>query len=100
MAAEAAHAAADVLADGTNPAKEMTAFLVIEPDDSVTIRVPHAEMGQGTTTSLAMLVAEELECDWSKVKVEYALGQPQCARRRKALRPDADRRLSAACALR
>jgi len=61
-----------VLAEGTNPAKEMTAFLVIDPDNSVTIRVPHAEMGQGTSTALAMLVAEELECDWSKVRIEYA----------------------------
>ncbi|HEY0435607.1 MAG TPA: molybdopterin cofactor-binding domain-containing protein [Phenylobacterium sp.] len=61
-----------VMADGTNPAREMTAFLVIEPDNTVTIRVPHAEMGQGTTTALAMLVAEELACDWAKVKVEYA----------------------------
>jgi isoquinoline 1-oxidoreductase beta subunit len=60
------------MADGTNPAKEMTAFLVIEPDNTVTIRVPHAEMGQGTSTALAMLVAEELECDWAKVRVEYA----------------------------
>jgi isoquinoline 1-oxidoreductase beta subunit len=60
------------MADGTNPAREMTAFLVIEPDNTVTIRVPHAEMGQGTSTALAMLVAEELECDWAKVKVEYA----------------------------
>ncbi len=61
-----------VMADGTNPAKEMTAFVIIEPDNTVTIRVPHQEMGQGTTTALAMLVAEELECDWAKVKVEYA----------------------------
>jgi len=61
-----------VLADGTNPAKELTAFLIIEPDNTVTIRVPHQEMGQGTTTALAMLTAEELACDWSKVKVEYA----------------------------
>ena len=51
-----------VMADGTNPAKEMTAFVIIEPDNTVTIRVPHQEMGQGTTTALAMLVAEELEC--------------------------------------
>jgi isoquinoline 1-oxidoreductase beta subunit len=61
-----------VMADGTNPAKELTAFLIIEPDNTVTIRVPHQEMGQGTTTALAMLLCEELECDWTKVKVEYA----------------------------
>jgi isoquinoline 1-oxidoreductase beta subunit len=61
-----------VMADGTNPAKEMTAFVIIEPDSTVTIRAPHQEMGQGTTTALAMLLAEELACDWTKVKVEYA----------------------------
>src|SRR4051812_14827929 len=61
-----------VMADGTNAAKEMTAFLIIEPDNTVTVRMPHQEMGQGTTTALAMLVAEELACDWTKVKVEYA----------------------------
>ena len=61
-----------LMADGTNPAREMTAFLVIEPNNTVTIRVPHQEMGQGTTTGLAMLLAEELECDWAQVKVEYA----------------------------
>jgi isoquinoline 1-oxidoreductase beta subunit len=60
------------MADGTNPAKELTAFLIIEPDNTVTVRVPHQEMGQGTTTALAMLTAEELACDWSKVRVEYA----------------------------
>jgi len=61
-----------VMADGTNPAKELTAFLIIEPDNTVTVRVPHQEMGQGTTTALAMLTAEELACDWAKVRVEYA----------------------------
>jgi isoquinoline 1-oxidoreductase beta subunit len=59
-------------ADGANPAKELTAFLIIEPDNTVTVRVPHQEMGQGTATALAMLVAEELACDWSKVRFEYA----------------------------
>ena len=73
-AAGAARAARQpaILADGPNTAREMTAFLVIEPDNSVTVRIPHAEMGQGTATALAMLAAEELGCDWAKVKVEYA----------------------------
>ncbi|HTK33695.1 MAG TPA: xanthine dehydrogenase family protein molybdopterin-binding subunit [Caulobacteraceae bacterium] len=60
------------LADGQNQHGEMTAWLVIDPDNSVTIRIPHQEMGQGTSTALAMLVAEELECDWAKVRIEYA----------------------------
>jgi isoquinoline 1-oxidoreductase subunit beta len=51
---------------------EIDAWLIIEPDDSVTIRVPKSEMGQGIFTSLPMLVAEELRCDWNKVRPEYA----------------------------
>src|SRR5208282_1172880 len=51
---------------------EVNAFVVIDPDDSITLRVPKSEMGQGVLTSLAMILAEELECDFAKVKVEYA----------------------------
>jgi len=51
---------------------EVNAFLAIDPDGSILIRSPHQEMGQGAITALPMIVAEELECDWSKVKVEYA----------------------------
>ena len=53
------------------PAHELSAFVVIDPDNTVTVRLPHNELGQGTTTALAMLIAEELNCDWSKVKCEY-----------------------------
>jgi isoquinoline 1-oxidoreductase beta subunit len=48
------------------------AFLRISPDNTVTIIIGKSEMGQSVYTSLPMLVAEELECDWSKVKVEFA----------------------------
>ncbi len=51
-------------ADG---APEVNAWVVIHPDDTVVIRIARSEMGQGTLTGLAQLVAEELECDWSKV---------------------------------
>src|SRR5579871_5522497 len=51
---------------------EINAWIVIEPDDAVIIRYARAEMGQGSFTALPMIIAEELECDWSKVKVEYA----------------------------
>jgi isoquinoline 1-oxidoreductase subunit beta len=51
-------------------APEVTAWLVIRPDNSIVVRVARAEMGQGAHTGLAMLVAEELECDWSKVRTE------------------------------
>src|SRR5436309_9773738 len=50
---------------------EVTAWVVIRPDDTVVIRIARSEMGQGTLTGLAQMVAEELECDWSKVKIEY-----------------------------
>jgi isoquinoline 1-oxidoreductase beta subunit len=50
---------------------EVTAWVVIRPDDTVVIRVARSEMGQGTLTGLAQMVAEELECDWSKVRTEY-----------------------------
>ena len=50
---------------------EVGAWVVIKPDDSVVVRVVRSEMGQGTITGLAQMVAEELECDWGKVSVEY-----------------------------
>ncbi len=54
----------------------LNAFVRIGTDDSVTVIVNHSEMGQGTYTSVAMLVAEELEADWSKVRVEAAPVDP------------------------
>jgi len=53
-------------------APEVTHWVVIQPDDTVIIRIARSELGQGTFTGLAQLVAEELECDWSKVRPEYA----------------------------
>ena len=53
-------------------APEINAWLVIEPDETVLIRVAKAEMGQGVMTSLPMFIADELEADWRKIKVEYA----------------------------
>jgi isoquinoline 1-oxidoreductase beta subunit len=54
-----------------NSVPELGAWVVIKPDDSVVIRMARSEMGQGTITGLAQLVAEELECDWSKISYEY-----------------------------
>ncbi|HET6222957.1 MAG TPA: molybdopterin cofactor-binding domain-containing protein, partial [Dongiaceae bacterium] len=51
---------------------EINAWILIEPDDSVVIRVAQSEMGEGVLTSMPMIVAEELGCDWSKVRAEYA----------------------------
>jgi isoquinoline 1-oxidoreductase beta subunit len=66
-------------ADGS---PEVTAWVVIRPDDSVVIRIARSEMGQGTLTGLAQLVAEELECDWSKVVTEYPTPGQSVARKR------------------
>jgi isoquinoline 1-oxidoreductase beta subunit len=53
-------------------ANEISAWIVIDPDETITIRIPHSEMGQGAGTSNPMLVAEELECDWAQIKGEFA----------------------------
>lgn len=53
-------------------ATEVNAWIVIHPDDRVVIRIARSEMGQGTYTALAQLVAEELDCDWAKVSAEFA----------------------------
>src|SRR5215469_7465552 len=54
---------------------EINAWLTIAPDDTVTVRVAQTEMGTGVLTSCPMMVAEELQCDWSKVRAEYASPQ-------------------------
>ena len=66
-------------ADGT---PEINAWVVIRPDETVVIRVVRTEMGQGTLTGLAQLVAEELDCDWSKVTTEYPTPGESLARKR------------------
>jgi isoquinoline 1-oxidoreductase beta subunit len=70
--------------EATAPAAitEVNAWVVIEPDDTVIIRIARSEMGQGTLTGLAQLVAEELECDWSKVTTEYPTPGQSLARDR------------------
>jgi isoquinoline 1-oxidoreductase beta subunit len=72
--ANVAHAA-----DGT---PEINAWVVIRPDDTVVIRIARAEMGQGSQTGLAQLVAEELDCDWSKVTTEIPTPGQNVARKR------------------
>jgi isoquinoline 1-oxidoreductase beta subunit len=66
-------------ADGS---PEVNAWIVIRPDDTTVIRIARSEMGQGTLTGLAQLVAEELECDWSKVTTEYPTPGQNVARKR------------------
>jgi isoquinoline 1-oxidoreductase beta subunit len=75
--------AADGAAEETSSeVPEVNAWVVIEPDDTVIIRIARSEMGQGTLTGLAQLVAEELECDWSRVKTEYPTPGQNVARDR------------------
>ena len=61
---------------------EVNAWVYIKPDDRCVIRIARSEMGQGTLTGLAQLVAEELECDWSKVTTEYPTPGQNLARKR------------------
>jgi isoquinoline 1-oxidoreductase beta subunit len=61
---------------------EVNAWVVIKPDDTVVIRIARSEMGQGSLTGLAQLVAEELECDWARVTTEYPTPGTNLARNR------------------
>jgi isoquinoline 1-oxidoreductase beta subunit len=63
-------------------APEVNAWVVVQPDDRVVIRIARSEMGQGTLTGLAQLVAEELEADWSRVTTEYPTPGQNLARKR------------------
>jgi isoquinoline 1-oxidoreductase beta subunit len=70
-----AEAAAPVAATPVSP----NAFIHVAPDSSVTVLLKHSEMGQGVWTSLPMVVAEELGCDWSQIRVEHAPAAPEYA---------------------
>ncbi|MBL8524796.1 MAG: xanthine dehydrogenase family protein molybdopterin-binding subunit, partial [Betaproteobacteria bacterium] len=61
---------------------EVNAWVVVKPDDTIVIRIARSEMGQGTLTGLAQLVAEELECNWAKVTTEYPTPGQNLARNR------------------
>jgi len=61
---------------------EINAWVVVKPDDTVVVRIARSEMGQGSLTGLAQLVAEELDCDWSKVTTEYPTPGQNLARNR------------------
>jgi isoquinoline 1-oxidoreductase beta subunit len=66
----------------TGAVRELGAWVVVQPDERVIIRIARSEMGQGTLTGLAQLVAEELECDWSRVTTEYPTPGQNLARNR------------------
>jgi isoquinoline 1-oxidoreductase beta subunit len=70
----------EAAAQTANP--EINAWVVVQADDTVVIRIARSEMGQGTLTGLAQLVAEELACDWAKVTTEYPTPGQNLARNR------------------
>jgi isoquinoline 1-oxidoreductase beta subunit len=61
---------------------EVGIWVAIQPDDTTVVRIARTEMGQGTLTGLAQLVADELDCNWSKVKAEYVQPEENLARKR------------------
>src|SRR5690242_13259636 len=61
---------------------QVNIWVVVKPDDTCVIRIARSEMGQGTLTGLAQLVAEELECDWKKVTTESITAGQNLARKR------------------
>ena len=61
---------------------EVNVWVAIKPDDTCVIRIARSEMGQGTLTGLAQLVAEELECDWRRVSTEGLTPGQNLARKR------------------
>jgi len=69
-------------ANAQDSTPEVNAWVLIQPDDTVVIRIARSEMGQGTLTGLAQLVAEELECNWAKVTTEYPTPGQNLARKR------------------
>ncbi len=74
--------AGSATAQPAGAAPEVNAWVVVRPDDTIVIRIARSEMGQGTLTGLAQLVAEELECDWAKVTTEYPTPGQNLARKR------------------
>ena len=76
----ATEAAAQNASSTTPP--EVNAWVVVQPDEKVIIRIARSEMGQGTLTGLAQMVAEELECDWARVTTEYPTPGANLARKR------------------
>ncbi len=61
---------------------EIDAWIAIDPDNSILIRYQRSEMGQGSMTALPMMITEELQCDWSKVRIEYASANRNVKERR------------------
>src|ERR1700712_2611098 len=65
-----------------NGAGEFGIWAVVHPDDTVVVRIARSEMGQGTFTGLAQLVADEMDADWPKVRAEYITPEANLASKR------------------
>src|SRR5882757_2292964 len=72
----------EAAAQTANAGSEINAWVVVKPNDTCVIRIVRSEMGQGTLTGLAQLVAEELDCDWKKVATESINPGASLARKR------------------
>ena len=70
------------MAQSQGAAPEINVWVLIKPDETVVVRIARSEMGQGTLTGLAQLVAEELQCDWARVTTEYPTPGQNLARKR------------------
>jgi isoquinoline 1-oxidoreductase subunit beta len=64
------------LPEGDQEGENLTTWLRITPDDEVIVVIPHCEMGQGALTGIAMMLAEELDADWDRVRIEEAPADP------------------------
>jgi isoquinoline 1-oxidoreductase subunit beta len=76
------HIPYDDAAAAAEPEPEVNAWVVVKPDETVVIRIARSEMGQGTLTGLAQMVAEELDCEWSRVTYEFPTPGENVARKR------------------
>jgi len=72
----------EAAAQAAAPGSELNIWVVVQPDEQCVIRIARSEMGQGTLTGLAQLVAEELECDWAQVRTEQISPQRNLASKR------------------
>ena len=72
-------ASSDKSSQNLMPELELGAWVLVKPDDTIIVRIARTEMGQGTLTGLAQLVAEEMDADWSKVTTEQVSPQANLA---------------------
>src|SRR5450432_1723937 len=77
-----AQAPGSALSQAPGAAPEVTHWIVLYPDDRVVIRIARSEMGQGSLTGLAQLVAEDLDCNWANVTTEFVSPNEHIKRKR------------------